>query len=67
MSNTEIQKLDNLILDLNFDLCILNSALKDDDGDLELCILSRFVERIYKTSNEIRDIFGESFDLYKYG
>lgn len=63
MSNSEIQKLDELTLDLNFDLCILNSAIKGDDGDLEPCILTGFVEKIYKTSNEIRNIFADSLDL----
>ncbi len=46
-----------LAIDINFDLEILNSAVKDTDGDLEICVLGHFVEKIYKNSNELTDMF----------
>lgn len=52
----EEKKLDDLTLDLNMDLCVLNSAVNNCDN-LEVCCLTNFVERLYKTSEDIRDIF----------
>lgn len=56
MNKEQIERLDELSLDLNFDLAILNSAVKDSIN-LEVCVLNNFVERIYQTSVEIRNIF----------
>ena len=63
MNKKQIEKLDNLILELNFDLVILNSAVKDYD-DLEACMLDHFVEKIYLNSKEIRNIFENELDIY---
>jgi len=57
MEELKIEKLDDLTLNLNMDLNILNSALKDDTGDLEICSISKFVERIYGDSSSIRELF----------
>lgn len=57
MDANELKKLDDLTLELDMDLNILNSALKSDDEDLEICSLNNFVERIYQKSNEIRNVF----------
>lgn len=56
MNTKELEELDILTLNINFDLAILNSAIKDSDY-LEVYTLTRFVERIYKNSEEIRKIF----------
>lgn len=56
MNLKQITKLDNLTLELNFDLAILNSAIKDFDN-LEVCVLNRFIEKIYQDSEQIRNIF----------
>lgn len=61
MNRNEIEKIDNLTLDLNMDLCILKSAVCCFDDDLEISDLVNFTERIYKTSSEIRQIFDDSF------
>lgn len=55
MNTNQLTRLDDLTLTLNFDLAILNSAIKDDD--LEICALGSFVEKIYKDSEKIRRIF----------
>lgn len=60
MNRNEIEKIDNLTLDLNMDLCILKSAVGCFDNDLEISDLINFTERIHKTSNEIRQIFDDS-------
>jgi len=57
MNKEQINKIDDLTLDINFNLAILKSAIKNDDTDLELCFLEPFVENIYQTSQEIRDMF----------
>jgi len=57
MNQESIQKIDDLTLDLNMDLSILNSAVKNFDNDLEVCSLVNFIEKIYKLSDEIREIF----------
>lgn len=56
MNKEQIIRLDNLTLGLNFDLAILNSAIKDTDN-LEVCALNSFVEKIYQDSEKIRNIF----------
>ena len=55
-----IQKLDELSLDLNFDLSVLNSAIKNFDNELEICHLVNIIEGIYELSKEIRNIFYNS-------
>jgi len=60
MNQELIQRIDELTLDLNMDLSILNSAVRNFDGDLEVCSLVNFVEKIYKLSDEIREIFNNS-------
>ncbi len=57
MDRQKLKKLGALTFDLNMDLSILNSAVKNIDDDLEVCSLVNFIERIYKTSNDIMDIF----------
>lgn len=56
MNEEQIERLDALTLELNNDLAVLKSAVKDN-LDLEVCSLEHFVERIYKDSEEIRNIF----------
>lgn len=60
MNQQEIEKLDELTLDLNMDLCILKSAVTCFDDDLEISDLINFVQKLYKTSNKIRGIFYDS-------
>ena len=60
MNQELLQKIDDLTLDLNMDLSVLNSAVKNYDNDLEVCSLVNFVEIIYKLSDEIREIFDNS-------
>ncbi len=60
MDNKQIQKLDELSLDLNFDLSVLNSAIKNFDNELEICHLVNIIEGIYELSKEIRNIFYNS-------
>lgn len=60
MNQQELQKLDELTLDLNMDLCILKSAIICFDDDLKTSDLVNFVQKLYKISNEIRDIFYNS-------
>lgn len=56
MNKEQIERIDELTMNLNFDLAILNSAVKDFDN-LEVCVLDNFVEKIYISSGEIRSIF----------
>lgn len=63
MNKEQIEKLDELTLNINFDLAILAGAVKDYDN-LEVCMLEDFVERIYKNSKEIRNIFEEEVIIY---
>lgn len=60
MNQQELQKLDELILDLNMNLCILKSAVACFDDDLETSDLINFVESIYNVSKEIRHILENS-------
>lgn len=60
MNQQEIEKLDELTLDLNMDLCVLKSAVASLDDDLEVSDLVNIAERIYKISSEIRDVFYDS-------
>lgn len=56
MNNKQIDELDDLTLYLYFDLAILKSAVKDSEN-LEIYVLEKFIERIYKCSEKIRNIF----------
>lgn len=60
MNEQEIQKLDNLTLDLKMDIAVLNSAVGSFDDNLQVCDLINFVGKIYKKSKEVRDIFNDS-------
>lgn len=60
MNKAEINKLNDLTLDLNMDLCILKSAIICFDEDLKVSDLTNFAERLYKISSKIRDIFDNS-------
>lgn len=60
MNQQEIEKLDELTLDLNMDLCVLKSAVISNSEDLEVSDLTNITERMYKISSEIRDIFYDS-------
>lgn len=60
MDKAEIQKLDNLTLELSMNLCILKSAVTCFDDDLEVSDLIDLIERIYTTSAEIRELFDNS-------
>lgn len=57
MNKEQIQKIDNLTLDINFNLAILYNAIKDADEKLEIYMLDDFVKNIYENSKEIRAIF----------
>lgn len=61
MAKEQLEQLDILTLSLNFNLAILNSAVKDSEN-LEICMLESFVEKIYMTSNEIRNIFNNEIN-----
>lgn len=64
MNQEEISKVEILSIDINTDLCILINAMKNsDDNNLEIDDLILFVDRIYKASNEMRNIFVNSLDL----
>lgn len=59
MNQDEINKMEDLALNLNTDLCILKNALKNgDDNDLELTDLVDFVEKMYQVSDELREMSG---------
>ncbi len=57
MDEIKLGQLDELTLSINLDLNLLNSALKDDTGELEICSISHFVEKIYNDSDKIRNLF----------
>ena len=56
MDKEQMLEIENLTTKLNFDLAILNSAVKDTDN-FEVCVLNDFVEKIYQDSEKVRDIF----------
>lgn len=56
MNAQQIDRLDDLTLEIDNNLSILNSAVKDSEN-LEICSLGSFVENIYSNSKQIRDIF----------
>ena len=58
MNISQIQRLDNLTLEIESNLAILNSAVKANDG-LEVCELEDFVSQIYQNSQKIRKIFDD--------
>lgn len=57
MNEEQLDKIDELTLDLDMELNILHNALKYTDDELDIAALSHFVENIYKKSTEIRRIF----------
>lgn len=58
MNQDEINKVEVLSVDINTDLCILkNAMMNSDDNNLEIDDLICFVVRIYKLSNEMRNVF----------
>lgn len=63
MNKEEFAKVEILSIDLNTDLCILKNAMKNgDDNDLQMDDLVDFMEKIYKLSKEMRDVFVNSLD-----
>lgn len=58
MNFSQIQRLDDLTIELDNGLAILNSAIKADEG-LEVCELADFISQIYKNSQKIRTIFDD--------
>ncbi len=60
MKAKQLQKIDDLNLDLNMDLNVLNCAINSLDENLEASDLINIVERLYETSSEIRNIFDNS-------
>lgn len=60
MNKKEMQKIDELTLDLYENLCILKSAIACFDKNLEVSDLVSFSEQIFQISNEIREIFNNS-------
>ena len=60
MNKEQLQRIDDLTLDLNMDLNVLNSAVINCNNKLEVCDLFNFVERLSNISNEIREIFDNS-------
>lgn len=57
MEKEILNKLEELTHYINLDLNILYNALKYTDEDLDIAAISNFSERIYKQSNEIRNLF----------
>lgn len=63
MNQEEHSKIEILSIDINTDLCILKNAIKNNDGnDLLISDLTDFVDKIYKSSNEMREVFSNSLD-----
>jgi len=57
MNVAEMEKVEKTILDINLKLNILYNALKYQDKEVDMCAVSYFVEGIYRTSEEIMNIF----------
>ena len=57
MNDEKLETLNELTLKISLDLNILHNALKYDDNELETCAVSYFVEKIYHTANEVRNLF----------
>lgn len=63
MNNDELSKIELLSVDINTDLCILTNAMRNsDNNNLEIDDLILFVDRIYNSSNEMRNIFVNSLN-----
>lgn len=63
MNQEELRKAEILSTDINTDLCILKNAIKNsDNNNLHMSDLIDFIERIYKTSDEMRNVFINSLD-----
>ena len=61
MNQEEISKIDELTLYLDTDVRILRNAITNpDNDDLQIFDLVDFIEKISKTSMEIRNIFTSS-------
>ena len=57
MNQEKVLKLEELSIEIHTDLRILNSAVNSHDEDLQVSDLVNFVEKMYKISNEISEIF----------
>ena len=57
MNEEQLDKIDELSLEISLELNILHNALKYTDEELEIAAVSHFVENIYKKSTELRSIF----------
>ena len=57
MNDEKLETLDELTLNISLDLNILHNALKYSDNELDTCAISYFVEKIYHTANEVRNLF----------
>lgn len=63
MNQEELRKAEILSVDINTDLCILKNAIKNsDNNNLQMSDLIDFIEKIYKISDEMRNIFINSLD-----
>lgn len=60
MTDEELGKIEILSININTDLCILKNAMTNQENDLHITDLTDFVEKIYKASNEIRNVFVNS-------
>ena len=61
MNQEEIERIDELTIDLNTDLRILKNAVTNpDNDDLYMHDLVDFVEKISKISEEVRNVFTAS-------
>lgn len=60
MNDEELNKIESLVVDLNTNLNILNSAVMSFNEDLQISDLVNFVGETYKISDEIRNIFYNS-------
>jgi hypothetical protein len=57
MNQQELAKLEKLCSDLNENLNILNSAVNNDNNELQVCDLANFINETFNISNEAREIF----------
>jgi hypothetical protein len=61
MNEEELSQIEVLSIDINTDLCILKNAMTNpDDNTLVMDDLVDFVAKIYKTSDEMRNVFVNS-------
>jgi hypothetical protein len=57
INQQELAKLEKLCSDLNENLNILNSAVNNDNNELQVCDLGNFINETCNISNEAREIF----------